>query len=190
MERFFWRRSFCSWICPIGTVSEWIARLGKKLFRRNFEVPTWLVWLLTPIKSLLWLFFLGMVIVMPTYGAIAFLNEPYNKISDVKMLTFFLDISGFGLGFLIVMFMLSLFFRNFWCRFLCPYGAFIGLGSIIRISKVSRNEETCTNCEMCTKVCPSRVKVHKVETVNNLNCTACMACVEACPVKDTLNMTL
>jgi polyferredoxin len=184
------RRSFCSWICPVGTVSEWISRLGKKLFKRNFEVPTWLVWLLTPIKYLLLLFFLGMVIVMPTYGAIAFLNEPYNKISDIKMLTFFLDISGFGLGFLIVMVMLSLFFRNFWCRFLCPYGAFIGLGSIFRISKVRRNEETCTNCEMCTKVCPSRIKVHKVETVNNLNCTACMACVEACPVKDTLNMTV
>nr|WP_263323216.1 4Fe-4S binding protein [Neobacillus sp. Marseille-Q6967] len=187
---FFFRRTFCSWICPIGTAGEWIGRLGKKLFKRNFEAPTWLTWLLTPIKYLLLLFFIGMVILMPTYSAIEFINTPYNKISDIKMLLFFLHISGFGLGFVVLMFGLSLFYKNFWCCFLCPYGALIGLGAIFRITKVRRNEETCMNCEMCTKVCPSRIKVHKAAAVTNLNCTGCLACVEACPVKDTLTMTV
>ncbi|WP_342429839.1 4Fe-4S binding protein [Neobacillus sp. FSL H8-0543] len=185
-----YRRSFCSWFCPVGTVSELLAKLGRKLFKRNFEIPKWLGWLLLPIKYLLLLFFVGMVIIMPTYSAIQFLNEPYNKISDVKMLLFFLNIGGVGLVVVSLLVILSIFYRNIWCRFLCPYGALIGLGSIFRISKVRRNEETCTNCEMCTKVCPSRVTVHKVEAVNSLNCTGCMACVEACPVKDTLNMTV
>ncbi|MGG3564995.1 4Fe-4S binding protein [Neobacillus rhizosphaerae] len=184
------RKSFCSWFCPVGTVSEWTARLGKKIFKRNFEVPTWLAWLLSPIKYLLLLFFLSMVIQMSTYSAKAFLELDYNKVSDVKMLQFFLNIGGTGLTVIAVIFILSLFFKNFWCRFLCPYGALIGLASIFRITKIRRNEETCTNCEMCTKVCPQRLKVHKVEAVNSLNCTACMSCVEACPVKDTLNMTV
>jgi polyferredoxin len=184
------RRSFCSWICPVGTVGEWVGRLGKKIFGRNFEIPTWLAWLLTPIKYIILFFFISMVFAMPVYGAIEFLNQPYNKISDVKMLLFFLNIGGVGIFVVGSLFMLSLFFKNFWCRFLCPYGALIGLGSIFRISKVRRNEETCTNCEMCTKVCPSRITVHKVETVNSLNCNACMACVEACPIKDTLEMTV
>lgn len=184
------RKSFCSWLCPVGTVSEWTAWLGKKLFKKNFEIPTWLGWLITPLKYLLLLFFLNMIISMPTYSAKAFLEDPYNKMSDVKMLLFFLNIGGFTLNFIIVIFILSLFFKNFWCRFLCPYGAMIGLGSIFRITKIRRNEDACTNCEMCTKVCPQRLKVHKVEAVNSLNCTACMSCVEACPVKDTLNMTV
>ncbi|MEH7298964.1 4Fe-4S binding protein [Neobacillus drentensis] len=184
------RKSFCSWLCPVGTISEWTARLGKKIFKRNFEIPTWLAWLLSPIKYLLLLFFLSMVIQMSTYSAKAFLELDYNKVSDVKMLQFFLTIGGTGLTVIAVIFILSLFFKNFWCRFLCPYGALIGLGSIFRITKIRRNEETCTNCEMCTKVCPQRLKVHKVEAVNSLNCTACMSCVEACPVKDTLNMTV
>lgn len=184
------RKSFCSWICPVGTVSEWTAWLGKKIFKRNFDMPTWLAWLLTPLKYLLLLFFINMIISMPTYSAKAFLEDPYNKISDVKMMLFFLNIGGFALKFIIVIFILSLFFKNFWCRFLCPYGAMIGLGSIFRITKIRRNGETCTNCEMCTKVCPQRLKVHKVEAVNSLNCTACMSCVEACPIKDTLNMTV
>ncbi|MEH7417854.1 4Fe-4S binding protein [Neobacillus drentensis] len=184
------RKSFCSWICPVGTANELIAWLGRKMFKRNFDLPKWLVWLLTPIKYMLLLFFIAMVLQMDIFSAKSFLVDNYNKVSDVKMLLLFLNISGFTLKFIIVIFILSLFFRNFWCRFLCPYGAFIGLGSILRITKIERNIDTCTNCEMCTKVCPQRLKVHQVEKVTSLNCSACMSCVEACPIKDTLNMTV
>ncbi|PFO08932.1 4Fe-4S ferredoxin [Bacillus sp. AFS076308] len=184
------RKTFCSWICPVGTANELIAWLGRKIFKRNFDLPKWLVWLLTPIKYVLLLFFIGMVLQMDIFSAKSFLVDNYNKVSDVKMLLLFLNISGFTLKFIIVIFILSLFFRNFWCRFLCPYGAFIGLGSIFRITKIERNVDTCTNCEMCTKVCPQRLKVHQVEKVTSLNCSACMSCVEACPIKGTLNMTV
>jgi len=184
------RKTFCSWICPVGTANELIAWLGRKILRRNFELPKRLVWLLTPIKYVLLLFFIGMVLQMDIFSAKSFLVDNYNKVSDVKMLLLFLIISGFTLKFIIVIFILSIFFRNFWCRFLCPYGAFIGLSSIFRITKIERNVDTCTNCEMCTKVCPQRLKVHQVEKVTYLNCSACMACVEACPIKGTLNMTV
>ncbi|CRK81937.1 4Fe-4S binding protein [Neobacillus massiliamazoniensis] len=185
------RKSFCGWICPVGTVSEWTGMLGKKIFKKNFEIPRWLVWCLTPLKYLLLLFFIKIIVIdMPTFMAKDFLNEPYNKIADVKMLLFFLNFGGFTLKVILVLFVLSLFFKNFWCRFLCPYGALIGLGSIFRITKVHRNEATCTNCEMCTKACPQRIKVHEKEVVATPDCTACMSCVEACPIKDTLNMTV
>ncbi|WP_160723899.1 4Fe-4S binding protein [Bacillus sp. USDA818B3_A] len=184
------RKSFCSWICPIGTANELIAWLGRKIFKKNFDLPQWLVWLLTPLKYVLMLLFIGMVLQMDIFTAKSFLVDHYNKVSDVKMLLLFLNISGFTLKFIIVIFFLSLFFRNFWCRFLCPYGALIGLGSILRMTKVERNTDTCTDCEMCTKVCPQRLKVHKMEKVTSLNCSACMSCVEACPIKDTLNMTV
>jgi polyferredoxin len=185
------RKLFCSWFCPVGTVSEWTGMLGKKIFKENFEIPQWLVWVLTPLKYLLLLFFLKMIVFnMPTFIAKGFLTDPYNEISDVKMLLFFLNIGGFALKFVIVMFVLSLFFKNVWCRLLCPYGAMIGLGSIFRITKVRRNEATCTNCEMCTMVCPQRIKVHKKQVVATPDCTACMQCIEACPIRDTLNMTV
>ncbi|WP_251554202.1 4Fe-4S binding protein [Neobacillus muris] len=184
------RRAFCSWICPVGTVSGFIADLGKKMFKRNFDLPAWLTWILTPIKYVLLSFFIVMIITMPTYQAQLFIHDTYNKISDVKMLLFFFTIGGIALKFLLAVFVLSLFFRHFWCRFLCPYGALIGLGALFRITKVRRNQETCTNCEMCTKVCPQRLKVHTKKAVTSLNCNACMSCVEACPIKDTLNMTV
>lgn len=31
------KRTFCSWICPIGTLSEGLAKIGKKVFGRNFK---------------------------------------------------------------------------------------------------------------------------------------------------------
>ena len=188
---FLFRKSFCSWICPVGTISEWTGMLGKKLFKRNFEIPSWLAWILSVLKYLLLLFFAKMIVFdMPVFVAKDFLQDPYNKISDVKMLLFFLNIGGFALKFIILMFVLSLFFKNFWCRFLCPYGALIGLGSLFGITKVTRNEETCIDCEACTRVCPQRIKVSQKTAVLTPNCTACMQCVEACPVKDTLNMTV
>jgi len=35
-------KSFCSWLCPVGTVSEYLWKLGLKVFRRNLVVPKWL----------------------------------------------------------------------------------------------------------------------------------------------------
>ncbi|MGJ7919160.1 4Fe-4S binding protein [Neobacillus sp. LXY-4] len=183
------RRSFCSWICPIGTVSEWTGKLGKKLFKKSFDLPKWLTWILFPLKYLLLGFFIKVILFdMPAVAAQQFLLSPYNLISDVKMLTFFLNISGFALKFILILFVLSLFFKNFWCRFLCPYGALIGLGSLFGITKIKRNEESCIDCNACTRVCPQRIRVSEKTSVLTPECSACMQCVEVCPVKNTLTV--
>src|ERR1035438_1447038 len=33
------RKSFCGWLCPVGTISEYLWRLGRKTFGRNFRLP-------------------------------------------------------------------------------------------------------------------------------------------------------
>jgi polyferredoxin len=187
----FFRKSFCSWICPIGTISEFTGILGKRIFRKNFDLPRWMTWILYPIKYLLLLFFLKLILFdMPVPAAFGFLNSPFNKVSDVEMLLFFLNISGLALKVIIILFVLSLFFQNFWCRFLCPYGALIGLGSLFGITKIKRNANTCISCEQCTKVCPQRIRVSQKKAVYTPECTACMQCIEACPIKDTLTMNV
>lgn len=186
---FFFRKTFCGWICPVGTVSEWVGKIGKKIFGKNVDFPKWLTWILTPLKYLLLAFFVKIIVFdMPVNAARSFLFSPYNLISDVKMLGFFLDISEFTLKVVITLFLLSLFFKNFWCRFLCPYGALVGLGSLLGITKIKRNEDTCIDCRQCTRVCPQRIKVSEKKAVLTPDCTACMQCVEACPIKDTLTV--
>lgn len=186
---FLFRKSFCGWMCPVGTLSEWVGKLGNKVLKKQVEPPKWLIWLLTPLKYVLLLFFAKMVIFnMPVNAAKEFLNSPYNKISDVKMLLFFLEIGTFALTVIFILFILSLFIKNFWCRFLCPYGALIGIGGLFGITRITRNEETCINCQQCTRACPQGIKVAEKRRVLAPECTACFACVEACPVKETLQM--
>ncbi|MBB5174808.1 4Fe-4S binding protein [Texcoconibacillus texcoconensis] len=185
----FFRKTFCSWMCPVGTISEWMSNLGKKLFKRQFEPPKWLRYILRSIKYLLLIWFVKMVIEMPLVGAIAFMNSDYNKIADVHMLMFFIDVSVLALTVVLVLFVLSLFIKNFWCRFLCPYGALIGLGGLFGVTAITRNEETCIDCKQCTKVCPVAIEVSEKSQVRSPDCSACMHCVEVCPKKDTLYMS-
>jgi polyferredoxin len=32
-------RGFCGWICPFGSVQEWLGLLGRKIFRKTYN-PT------------------------------------------------------------------------------------------------------------------------------------------------------
>jgi Na+-translocating ferredoxin:NAD+ oxidoreductase RNF subunit RnfB len=62
----------------------------------------------------------------------------------------------------------------------------VGFLSIFSLVKVSRNEETCTNCQKCTQVCPHLIKVHSLDRVSSDECTGCALCVDACPEEHTL----
>lgn len=188
---FLLRKSFCSWFCPIGTISEFTGALGQKILGRTFNPPQWIAYALYSLKYLLLFFFIKIIVFdMPVLASAQFLQTDYNKVSDVKMLLFFLDLSYFSLKVILVLLVLSLFIKNFWCRYLCPYGALIGLGSLFGITKIKRNENTCISCHQCTRVCPQGIRVSEKKAVHTPECSACMQCVEACPIKDTLNMTV
>jgi polyferredoxin len=125
---------------------------------------------------------------MSEAALLVFLDSPYNMVADVKMYYFFADISRFALITIAVLFFLSLFIRNFWCRFLCPYGALLGIFSLISPLKIKRNTETCIDCTKCAKVCPSFIKVNMVKTVYSDECTTCLNCTDACPIANTLEL--
>jgi polyferredoxin len=182
-------KSFCSWFCPVGFLSELLGDLGEKIFRRKLKLPKSLDYPLRSLKYLLLAFFVYSIIFLMTDMAVkAFLEGPYNVMADVKMYYFFADISRFSIIVLSILIVLSIIIRGFWCRYLCPYGAFLGLTSLLSPNKIKRNNDTCINCEMCTKVCPSFINVHKINTVISDECTSCMSCVDVCPVKDTLEL--
>lgn len=180
------RKGFCSWICPVGLVSETLARLGQKTFGRNFRPPKWLDVPLRGLKYLLLGFFLQAILRMPPPALRAFIDSPYNRVSDVKMYLFFADIGMFALKVLVVLAVASIFIQGAWCRFLCPYGALLGLFSWMSPVKIRRGVETCTNCGVCDKVCMARLPVSKKERIVSVECTGCLDCVAACPVSATL----
>ncbi len=191
---FVFGKSFCSWICPVGFLSEMVGDFGekveKKLFKRKLKMPKFLDYPLRSLKYLLLGFFIyAIFFAMSELALKMFLDSAYNKVSDVKMYLFFADISQTALIVIAVLFVLSVIIRNFWCRYLCPYGALLGLISILSPNKIKRNADSCIDCSLCTKACPSNIKVEKLKTVISDECSTCMSCVDACPVKDTLYLS-
>jgi len=189
---FIFGKAFCSWICPIGTISEWIGDFGeiviKKITGKKLILPRWLDYPLRSLKYFLLLFFLYSIFSMNVGELKTFLDSPYNLFADIKLYNFFANISLFSLKVIVFLFVLSIFVRNFWCRYLCPYGALLGVISLFSPNKIKRNAKVCTDCKLCTQACPANIKVHKMEKVISDECSTCMSCVEACPVKGALSL--
>lgn len=189
MISFVFGKSFCSWFCPIGYISELIGDFGEKLLKRKFKIPKVLDYSLRSIKYLFLFFFIYVIFFqMSKYALIAFLDSPYNLTADIKMYYFFADISRFSLMIISFLFVLSILIRNFWCRYLCPYGALLGIISLLSPNKIKRDPKNCIDCGKCSKICPSVIKVDKVITILSDECTTCLNCIDVCPVKDTLNL--
>jgi len=182
------KKSFCSWLCPIGTLSESLWLLGEKMFGKNIHLPRWLDYPLRSLKYLLLSFFVWAIVGMDVPAMAAFIDSPYNKVADVKMFLFFANISTFALWTIIVFMILSVVVKNFWCRFLCPYGALLGIVGWLSPLKITREKSTCIDCNLCTEVCPADIKVHATGRIWSDECTSCLRCVEVCPVKNTLIM--
>ncbi len=186
-------KSFCSWMCPIGFISESIAdfseNIQRKLFKRTLKIPKFLDVPLRGLKYLILFFFVYAIFFAMTSEALkAFLDSPFNIMSDVKMWYFFANISEFALIVISALFILSIIFRNFWCRYLCPYGALLGLFSILSPNKISRVPKNCIDCGLCAKACPSGIKVDEITTVVSDECSTCMSCVDVCPAAGALEL--
>jgi polyferredoxin len=182
------KKAFCSWLCPIGTLSESLWMLGEKIFGRTLTLPRWLDYPLRSLKYILVAFFLWSIAGMDTGALANFIYSPYNRVADIKMYLFFARISTFALVTIAVLMALSVVIKNFWCRFLCPYGALLGVAGWLSPLKITRNKERCIDCALCTKACPANISVHTSARVWSDECMSCLACVEACPVKETLGM--
>jgi polyferredoxin len=189
------RKSFCSWVCPVGAVSEWFAALGRKLFpqrRRDddraplhaLEPPRrWdrrLRWLRLPVLAaiLYFTFRTGELIFRgfdPYYILFSFHGH------DVKTWSYL--VLGFVLAGVIVIPMA-------WCRYLCPLGVALWPFSLVGRFRLARNDAVCTGCHACDRVCPQGIVVSRGAEVRSGECTLCFECTEVCPEGQALELKL
>ena len=173
-------RFFCGWACHFGAVQELAWWLLKKMGITPKTLNSSLV-------TILPLFILLNFYIAPNLTHA--LSSPWERISVnlgipeiwaflpgfiIGTLTFVVD------GFLIVYFL----GRKGFCRYLCPWGAFLKLPNSLAMFKV-RNTGDCIQSGNCTTNCPVGIdvsyEINNYSKVTNTNCTSCMICTEGCP---------
>jgi polyferredoxin len=184
------KRAFCSWLCPVGTLSEYLWKAGRKLFGRSLVLPRWLDLALRSIKYLLMAFFVVIIGGMSAAALEDFMVQPYGILADVKMLHFFLHMSATAVAVIVVLALLSVVIKNFWCRYACPYGAVMSLASLFSPIKVRRDKDACVECGKCARACPQDLPVDRLIQVRSVECTACLECVASCATANALQFAL
>jgi hypothetical protein len=188
-------RAFCAWFCPLGLVGEWLHRLRTRLLPGEWTPPSWLDWLLRSQKFLVLGFLLFITLLaVPAAALPGYFTSPYHQAADMKMGAFFFNltlISGLCLGWVLL---LTATFRQGFCRYLCPYGAWLALLGLLTPLRIRRDPARCLrsqghDCDKCSRACPSRIQVHQRIAVRSLECTSCLSCVAACPKRaDALHL--
>ena len=128
----------------------------------------------------------------------------YMKFSYVSQITYGpgywtgFYITSINLAVLVAVTVLALMYRRFWCR-ICPLGALTALFSSftpfkqIAVTKLEKNQEKCTKCGVCKRVCPTQATQmyeKKGGDVTESRCMLCARCVEMCPYEGALELTV
>ena len=176
----FFGRFFCGWACHFGAIQELSWSILKKLNIKPKTIDSKLVTVL-PLIILLNFYILPNIFHAfknPWSNIQVILNEPdiwaFLPNFIIGTLTFFID------GFLIVYFL----GKKGFCRFICPWGAFLKLPTSLSFFKVRKTGE-CTFCHVCTDQCPIGIdvsyEINKFNKVVSSNCTSCLNCTQGCP---------
>lgn len=174
----------CSYACPLGSVQEWMGKIGRKLFgkRYNHFIPDKID---RPLRYLRYLSLIITVYLTTNTLKLVFLEvDPY-----YALFHFWSDEATIGgIIVLLVLLLASLFVERPWCKYACPFGAVIGLTNFLRVFKLKRDENTCIDCGLCDQACPMNIKISDKAKVTNHQCIGCSECTSdvACPVADTL----
>jgi polyferredoxin len=219
---------FCAYICPIGTISEWLGTLGDK-FKVRITIKGVTDKIFRSLKYIL--LFITFYFTLESNELFCKKFDPYYAVSTGFSMDVVLLYASFAIALVIIG---SVFIRLLWCKYVCPLGAvsniikfswfFIGVigiyiillklglsihyawplgiasvgGYLLEIfgekltfasvAKITRNEITCTDCQLCSRRCPQAIDVANLKVVNDIDCNLCSECIIVCPVKDTLQI--
>jgi len=171
------RRAFCGWVCPLGTIFDWLQAGARRLGLRPRTVPTWLDWPLGLLK-----YPLLAVILYFTYRTGELVLRGYDPCyvllsrhgADITVWAYVVTGVLVGMSVLLVL---------PFCRWLCPLAAVLAPFSRVGLARVRRDEGTCLDCDGCSEACPVAIPVAAARQVTAARCLGCLECLEACPAR-------
>jgi len=189
------RGGFCGWVCPIGTAQEILRTISKKIGKISFlkAVNERYHFLINKDNNILtkidlWArrlkYFALVVVVVSTWVTADLVIRDYDLI--VALIKIQVPMISIGFIILALTIILSLFIDRPFCKYFCVMGAVINLIGKLSPLRIVRNEVACTDCTMCTRVCPMKLHIVKSGRVDAIDCNHCFRCIDACPVEGGL----
>ncbi len=202
------RGAFCGWLCPFGTIQEWVHSLSRWLQRRippfGGAMKALTNWLNPRAKRdayagptlgqridkalsygryvvLAWI--IGATI---AYGSMVFRDyDPWSALLSLAELQVTV-----GTYILVASLLASLFVERAWCRYACPLGATVSLLGWFSPLRIEVAESACNTCGLCTKRCPVGIDVAHAGVVTDPRCIGCMTCVSECQRPGAIDLRL
>lgn len=197
----FLNKGWCGYVCPLGTIQDWITALRRRLGARYSRYTQKQFRQLSRIKYIL----LALMILIPLgIGGGWFSSDmgtPFCLVCPGRMVLpmFTGDLSQFTIDFssktavtmtTLGMLVTGLFFtgsfikKRFFC-FFCPMSALHYLISKPALLKLRKDGDKCTRCGDCYRVCDMEIKEIaddiKTKDIMMDDCIMCLKCVAACP---------
>ncbi len=205
-------RAWCSWLCPLGTILDWVpSRTQRKVaFRspwRHLKYLLLFMILFAAILGNLTLLILDPITFFYRSLASGVLPGLRSVVKTVEVGLYQIEVLQRGVEWfdqhilpsilpgqsffrpntlliisLGVVLTLNTVTRRFWCTYICPLGALLGLISRIAIITRKVNQTSCTKCQRCSEICPTKA----IDTENKFlssssECTMCLDCKQVCP---------
>ncbi len=201
-------RVYCGSICPLGTLHDFIShryknkkkRKRKKYsYKKELKITRYSILFLVVVSVLVGIFF-PLILLDPYSNFGRIFSQLFRPIliAGNNSAAFALEKIGiyllypieikqginflllFPLFFLGILFILALKRGRLYCNTICPVGTLLGVFSKFSFFKLIINEESCTECGLCEKVCKSECIDNKNKKIDFDRCVACFNCVTVC----------
>jgi polyferredoxin len=168
-----WGRGlFCGWLCPFGALQEFAHHIGRVLRIPQVEVPDRLD---DYLKWLKYVVLAGLVVILfalPGWVDKAIEIEPFKT----AITTFFIR-EWYYVAYAVGLLLLSMVLFKGFCRYVCPLGAVMAIGGLIRTRKwIDRRPECGSPCQLCKVKCAYGA-IKKTGEIQYSECFQCLDCV-------------
>ena len=169
---FIWGRGvFCGWLCPFGALQEITANVGKFLKIKQIKIPEKYNKASLNIKYFILLMLLMTCFITPNFLNLGSEIEPFKTAISMKFYR-----EWYYVLYAVLLLAAGLFIERFFCRFICPLGAFMAIGGKLRIfnSFLKRRNECGSPCKLCSNECP----IDAIEKNGKINMNECFYCLD------------